>query len=163
MLRAHLREIQRAPERKRKFLFTVASAATMVVVVTLWVIYLNLTIPASEENQKPATAKGEELGAGDTFGETLGRGFSAISGDMAEEWKRAKATADESFRTLRETLERKNQFTFEASTSTPTSTPPESFDYKLKTEGSTAEGLAPSDAEGLMPVPPTPLPKAPAK
>lgn len=143
-LRTRLREIQRAPEQRRKLLLTVASAATMAVVVTLWVIYLNLTMPASEESIKPATAtqgEGEEPAAGDTFGKTLGRGFSAISGDMAEEWKRAKATADEAFRTLRETLERKNQFTFEAASGTP----------------------AAPDAGSIAPVPPAPLPKAPAK
>lgn len=178
--RRGLRELQRAPLVQRKRWLTAASAVAMVAVVALWVLYLNLTLPTPEQRESPPAAP--EKPPGDAFGKTLGRGFSAISDDIMQEWERVKEETAQTLRTLREALERQNQFTVEGgnaiSTSTPhrtqlgagsTSTPPErfdrpeSFDLELKTEGLTTEGLAPSDAEGLPPVPAAPLPQAPAK
>ncbi|MFH1161730.1 MAG: hypothetical protein V1696_00400 [Candidatus Jorgensenbacteria bacterium] len=142
-LRVRLGRIQRAPESSRKRWLTAASVTTMVVVVVLWVVYLNITLPSTAQSESPPPIP--EKSAGDTFGKTLGRGFSAISDDIAREWERAKEETTQTFRSLRETVERENQFTLGGENAAATSSASSSMPPDLQT------------------VPPVLLPQAPAK
>ncbi|MCL4404321.1 hypothetical protein M1432_03185 [Patescibacteria group bacterium] len=82
-----IKRLQRSNERtKRRYVYG-ASAALMVVVVVLWLLYLNITLPTAVPGIATSTAEtsaSETAPTGQSFFGTLGRGAAIVWGEVAK-------------------------------------------------------------------------------
>lgn len=148
-IKTRIRNLQRAPEAKKKRWLVAGSAATMVTVIALWVVYLNLTVPNPAGEAAAATATSTapaEKSPSDSVWTTFTRGLSSLTQEFGNTWSDAKDKMSGAFNNLKRAVEKENQFTFPA----PTSTLP----------GET--GLSTSTADAA-PIAPTLLPEAALK
>ncbi len=84
-LRSFIRELQRSDDQRKHRWLVGTSAVSMVIVVGLWVIFLNVSVPTVSSGV--ATASGtvhsvpgdETTSPQDSFGAVLGRGFSIVT------------------------------------------------------------------------------------
>ncbi len=118
-----LRRIQNAPEDTKRRILITASSLSAIIVIFLWIVYINVTIPGSPQTlvkQNPTstevlkTQEKPSPSSGKSFFETLGRGayivFQDIQGKVTQVWNLGKTYFD----TLSRALEPKNQIFIEA-------------------------------------------------
>ncbi len=106
----YLRELRRAPEpRKRRWLI-VSSTLAMLLVLGLWVIYLNLTLPtlppvsANATTTEPATTGSQ----GESFFETFGRGLQITAGNLGQKLQDLSQTLNDYFTNLKNQIQKTN-------------------------------------------------------
>ncbi len=158
-IKTRLRNLQRAPETKKKRWLIAGSAMTMVAVVALWVLYLNLTVPNPAGEAAAATATSTvqaEKSPSDSAWATFARGFSSLAEEFGSAWSDAREKMSGAFNNLKRAVEQENRFTFPA----PTSTVPGEAGLPPASAGGAQAGTPAAD---LAPVPPTPLPEAALK
>lgn len=108
--RSYVRKLQRADDKTKKRFLVWSSIASVLLIVSLWLIYLNLTMPSlGEVNTERKTAISEKVG----FFDTLARGFENIRGDFEERFSGLKTDLYENLSRLKEQIERKNEFSYE--------------------------------------------------
>lgn len=66
-----LKEIQRSPDKIKKRYLVVSSGLVMLLIILLWVAYLDASLPEVEG----VVAEGSKIKKSDTFFETFGRGL----------------------------------------------------------------------------------------
>ena len=85
--RDFIRRLQRSNEKtKRRYVYG-ASAALMIIVVALWLFYLNITLPTAVPEIATSTAVTDVSAnspAGQSFFGTLGRGAAIVWGEVAK-------------------------------------------------------------------------------
>ena len=80
-----LRRVRRSNDREKKRWMIFFSAIGMIVVVVLWMTYLNITLPRSSADEMSASPK--EIGISPSFFNTLGTGWDSV-------WKSIKNNAN---------------------------------------------------------------------
>lgn len=135
--------IRNSDERTKRRVVAIASSFTMLIVVLLWVVYLNLTLPTlapavsatADATQENFVNPPAPVSTNDSFFGVIMRGAGVIGGNIAKQFTSIKETAVQEFSKLGSLATKKNE-----SVITPR-----------------AEKFSPS-AE-LEPIPPTKLPE----
>ncbi len=150
-----IKELQGKEEKTKRIYLVVASSISMIVIIALWIAYLNLTIPPAETAGGGASTtttttinylpQQTPQPSGNSFFATLGRGFSAVYNGAAGGAGSAFGHIDDFFSNLgsglRKELQKTNTFSIQKGNETTTSA--------ADTEPATGT---------LEAVPPTPLP-----
>jgi hypothetical protein len=110
-IRRFLRTLQRSDEARKKRWLKIFTGAAMVIVLSLWLVYINVSgVPALVQSPKaPAKSSGESVL------EIFRRGLNEIFSSV-------KSQLDMSKKTLQEQLQKTNELVIENATSTATST-----------------------------------------
>ncbi len=135
-----IKNLQEKDEKTKRVYLAVASSISMIVIVVLWVLYLNFTVPTVEQGKTVSTTTPTTTidyiprpagnAAGNSLLDTLGRGFSNVSGGFVNG---AGNIADQigSFvsrleKQLRSEFQKTNTFNIQGGnqTTTPIFTPP---------------------------------------
>jgi hypothetical protein len=106
--------IRRSDDRRKKRWLTIFSGTLMVLIVVLWVVYLNVTlpqIPNIPEENPPAVPAPKT--AGPAFFDTLGNGFENVWKSIAENAERVRNTAVEEWLKLKSQMTRTNELNLE--------------------------------------------------
>lgn len=106
-----IKKLQRADDATKKRWLFGATAISMIFVITLWIFYLNMTLPNVNKEVKNAEVDKENLG------ETFKNGFRAISGDFQGKFDELKSQFNNYFDSLKSEVLENNEFLIE-----PTST-----------------------------------------
>lgn len=105
-----LRRIQRADDGTKKRWLVASSTVSMVAIIALWVVYLNMTLPAiagseTKEAREPASEEG--------IGSVMGRGWQKLKEDFSETYENFKKELDENLKETGTKMEQKNSFSIE--------------------------------------------------
>ncbi len=81
-----IKNLQEKDEKTKRVYLAIASSVSMIAVIILWVLYLNFTVPTVGQGNTTSTTTTIDYlphppgnAAGNSFLDTLGRGFSSIS------------------------------------------------------------------------------------
>lgn len=108
--RGFIRRLQRSDSRtKKRYLYGV-SAALMVIVIGLWLAYLNVVLPqAAPEVTASSTATGvAATSSGGSFFGTLGRGFDVVIGNIGGAFGNIGGTVGGAWNKFQTQLQRTN-------------------------------------------------------
>lgn len=108
-MRKKVRELQRADLKAKRRWLLIASVASMVIVVGLWILYLNLTLPTfgTPEEAKQSAPQGESVSG------TFMRGLQNISDEFKTQWQKVKGEFQKNFGALEQILGKQNGFSVE--------------------------------------------------
>lgn len=122
-LKNYIKRLQRLSENQKKIRLIIASGVTITIVIVMWVVYLNATLPQmaklpSDASSTAPTAASDQnssstVSSEDGFFSTLGRGFSEIGKDLSAKIGSFTETMSNGFSSLRGQLNKKNEFNFE--------------------------------------------------
>ena len=104
-----IKQIQRAdPKIKKRWLFGL-SGFSMIIVLVLWLGYLNLSLPkiTSSESEK-------EIKKGESFFSVLGRGFLIIGANVKNQISQIKKETGKAADLLKSQLQKANEFSVES-------------------------------------------------
>jgi hypothetical protein len=135
-----IKKLQEKDEKTKRVYLVAASSVSMIVIILLWVLYLNFTVPTVGQGNATSTATPTTTidyiprpagnTAGNSFLDTLGRGFSNVSdglvngvGDIAGQIGSFVSRLE---RQIRSGFQKTNTFNIqgEVQTTTPTFAPP---------------------------------------
>lgn len=106
-----IRELRRAPEQKKKRWLMGGSAVLMFFVITLWLSYLNLTLPnLKQENEETQLSDQNKK----SFLKTFKIGLETISNDFKNGLGNIKREINNNFGFLKTQLEKTNEFNLES-------------------------------------------------
>lgn len=151
-----IKKLQEKEEKTKRVYLIAASSVSMIVIIALWIAYLNLTIPPAETagveaSTTPTTTinylpQQTPQPSGNSFFTTLGRGFSAVYSGAAGGAGNAFGQINDFFSNLgsglRKELQKTNTFSIQKGDETTT---------QAATDTEPATGT-------LEAIPPTPLP-----
>jgi hypothetical protein len=126
-IRTFIHALRKKNEREKRVWVFGASAVTMALVVVLWVVYLNITLPEmtpvlpSSEEQKTA----ERTAQTDSTWNTFKRGIGIISGDAGTKWRSLSERIMRDIGSITDTFNRQNEISVEATTTQFTPTEPQ--------------------------------------
>lgn len=104
-IKAFIKKLQRLPESaKRKWLLA-ASALSMIVILGLWFLYLNFSLPSIAEEKPKEQPKKDEEGIGDI----MFRGFENLRSDFGERWSAFKGDLSKNLDQLKNQFETRNE------------------------------------------------------
>ena len=110
-----IKTLQRADEKSKKIWLVGMTAISMILVIGLWLFYQNLTLP------KPAKISSHEtnIQTKENPWNTFMAGFQTLSREFSEKFGEIKNGVDQQFDTIKDQLEKTNEFSIE--TESPTS------------------------------------------
>ncbi len=123
--RDFIKRLQRADDKtKRRYLYGV-SAVLMIVVVFLWLVYLNMTLPQAAPEVATATSSATtsfpgasgETKTGSFFG-TLGRGFGIVWQDLGSGFQNIGNVIGGAWQDFQNQIQRTNTLQLEATSTT---------------------------------------------
>jgi len=118
-LKQRLQELQRSDERTKKRYLIVGSVAVMVMVIGLWVVYLNVSLSRGDEEvalvAHDETLLDEEGEDSDSFIKVLGRGSKDIIQNLKEQFGQVTGSVSRMLSSFSANLSRANEFSFEGS------------------------------------------------
>ncbi len=100
-----LKKLQRADDATKKRWLFGATAISMILVITLWVFYLNMTLPSINKETKPAEAAGN----GEDLGGTFKNGFRVIGGDAQKQFEGIKSQFNQYFNSVKSGVLQNNE------------------------------------------------------
>jgi hypothetical protein len=105
-LKQFVRSLQRSNETRKRRRLVGTSAVTMLIVVVLWLAYLNLIVPVLSPRESIGIAAliAPVEGADSSFIATLGRGLSAIGSSVQSKWSAMTEQVAPLFDSLQRTL-----------------------------------------------------------
>jgi hypothetical protein len=96
-----IKKLQRSPEPIKKRWLLVFSAFSMIFIISLWLIYLNSSLPSiTKTNEKVAREE-------DGFTYIMGRGFKKVKNDFAEQWSAFRSQLSRGLNDIKKQLEAK--------------------------------------------------------
>lgn len=119
-----LKKIQRGDEKTKKFYLIIFSAVAILLVVGLWLFYLNLNLPKLAETKKSVAGAEEN---GNSFFKTFSRGFIGLKDDFLNQLTKFKDVIDKGLESFKNQIGQSNEisiegekqnFVFEAETTT---------------------------------------------
>ncbi len=123
--RDFIKRLQRSNDHTKRLYLYGTSAVLMVVVVFLWLVYLNVTLPQAAPEAAATSSAPMPLAAGggakdDTslFG-TLGRGLGIVLGDLGRGFQNIGGTIGRTWQEIQNQIQRTNTLQLEATTTTP--------------------------------------------
>ncbi|MCP6720138.1 MAG: hypothetical protein KJI72_02300 [Patescibacteria group bacterium] len=114
--RSRLRKLQRADDRTKKRYLVVASAATMTLVIGLWFVYLNLSLPRVNEAESVVTGVGvlnQDEETEESFIKVLGRGFVNVGQGFNKQFVRFRDSLAEGLVFLNNRIGKVKEFSFQ--------------------------------------------------
>lgn len=108
-----MKNLQRGPDERKKRWLIVSSAIAMLLVLLLWLAYLNLTLPRLSATQVAVSSSTppEETGSQkESFLQTFGRGLSVTFGNIANGLTGIKNTLVGYFEELKNQMQKSNNF-----------------------------------------------------
>jgi hypothetical protein len=121
-IRNFIREIQRSGDATKKRWLVIFSSVGVLIVVVLWVAYLNMTLPRTtatpETTSTPAVTRTEPEN-GLSFFETVGLGWKTIWSDAESGVKSITESVESGWSKFKEQMNRTNDMNLENPASTP--------------------------------------------
>jgi len=100
----YIERIRNSSERKKRQFVAIASSVAMVIVVLLWVVYLNFTLPVlnppvevTQNFVQSDTNEATQTGSGNSFFGVITRGATVIAGNIARQFMSIKESAISEF------------------------------------------------------------------
>lgn len=114
----YILRIRNSDERTKRRFVAIASTISMLIVVLLWVVYLNLTLPtlATPKDATQATTQDSAISdatapVDDSFFGVIARGARTIGGNIVRQFTSIKESAIGEFSKLGEFATKKNEMT----------------------------------------------------
>jgi hypothetical protein len=105
-IKSFVKKIQQSPEPVKKRWLFILSTISMILILTLWFIYLNVSMPTTVK-KNPAAAGSEKTG--EDFGEIMERGFKKIREDFWGKWSTFMEDFNKILSQLKSQLDTKNE------------------------------------------------------
>ena len=107
-----IKELQRAPDNVKTRWFIGATTFSMAIIIGLWVVYLNATLPkiGKAEAENTDTQKSSKK---ESFFNTFNMGLNAIGEDFKEKFGVLKNQLNQNAGDLKNKLEKNNEFLIE--------------------------------------------------
>ncbi|KKU91604.1 MAG: hypothetical protein UY23_C0001G0210 [Candidatus Jorgensenbacteria bacterium GW2011_GWA1_48_11] len=117
--REYLRELQRAPDRRKKRWLVISSAAAMLLVLGLWMIYLNMTLPTlpkttdNAPNPAPTSSQNQK----ESFFQIFGRGLEVTFQNLNDKFRTFGSSIGNYLKEFENKIRESNNFSIQAPTS----------------------------------------------
>lgn len=110
-IKSYVKKLQRGDDKTKKRWLIGTSAVSMVLIVALWFVYLNLSLPqlASEKEVSGETKEPPKEG----FFDTMSRGMKNTRDEFDKQWKNFKDDLNKNLGVLKERFQESNAFSLE--------------------------------------------------
>lgn len=116
-IRARLRKLQRTDDKTKKRYLVVASTIAMILVIGLWFVYLNLSLPRVDRAESVVTDIGvlsQDGNSNESFIKVLGRGFVNVKEGFSKQFIQFRDSLTESFIFFNDQTRRVKEFSFQS-------------------------------------------------
>lgn len=116
-IRARLRRLQRTDDKTKKRYLVVSSTIAMILVIGLWFVYLNLSLPRVDSAESVVTNVGvldQDENNNESFIKVFGRGLVNVKEGFSEQFIRFRDSLTEGFIFFNGQIRRAKEFSFQS-------------------------------------------------